>query len=136
MTADKAYETPATPFITYSYLAHFKQINKPVLKDGAALAIRTVLSKILVKEAFQLVKRNDVFLIIQVGMYCTRDNHQFFIGGVLAVFCHSSVGILAEVAGLRFFTMHDQNRIADLIGIGQLRYVHKRHTADLIPAAV
>ena len=46
---------------------------------GLGIELRCALFQIFLKERFQLLKRNDVHLIIEVGMAGTRDNEQFLV---------------------------------------------------------
>ena len=72
------------------------------------------------EEAFDLVKGNDVHLVIQVGVGCAGDDHQFFV--VSLQFFES---VFAEVTGVRLLTVDDQYGVADLSGVTQLGHVHK-----------
>ena len=41
---------------------------------------RCALFQIFLKERFQVLKRNDIHLIVEVGVVGTRDNEQFLVG--------------------------------------------------------
>lgn len=73
------------------------------------------------EEAFNLVKGNDVHLIIQVGMGCAGDDHQLFV--VALQFFES---VFAEVTGVRLLTVDNQYGVADLAGVTQLGHIHER----------
>ena len=62
---------------------------------------RHVLFQILLKECLQLSKRNDVHLIVKVGVAGTRDNEQF-----LVVPRKLAVRSFAEIAGVCLLAMH------------------------------
>ena len=88
------------------------------------------------EKAFELIKGDDICVVIQIGMHSAFDDHQFFIVGVLAVLDHVGIGLFGEVAGMCLFAMHDQYGAADLIAVAQDRLIHEGFTADDIPAIV
>lgn len=62
---------------------------------GLGIESRCVLFQILLKERFQLLKRNDVHLVIKIGVTGTGDNEQLLVvPGQLAV------RVFAEIAGV------------------------------------
>ena len=62
---------------------------------------RHALFQIFLKECLQLSKRNDVHLIVKVGVVGTGDNEQF-----LVVPSQLVVRGFAEIAGVRLLAMH------------------------------
>lgn len=46
---------------------------------GLGIESRCALFQIFLKERFQLLKRNDIRLIVEVGMAGTGDNEQFLV---------------------------------------------------------
>lgn len=63
-------------------------------------------------------------------MHGVRDDKQF-----LAVPRQLGKSVLAEIAGVGLFTVHDRNGAADFIGVAQDRLVEEGKTTDLVPAA-
>lgn len=65
-----------------------------------------------VKEVTDLVKGNDIDLIIEIGMDCIGDDHQLF------VFAFQFLkGIFAEITGMCFFTVDHQHRAVDFFAV-------------------
>ena len=67
------------------------------------------LSQILTEESLYLVKGNLLQVVIQVGMYRSRDDEQTFIVSLQLL-----VDILAEVARVSFLAMHQHHGTAYL----------------------
>ena len=71
-----------------------------------------ILFQIFPKESFHLVKWDDVHLIIQICVHSVWDDHKFFVLPFQFL-----KRILAEIAGMCFFSVDQQYRIADLIAV-------------------
>lgn len=54
-------------------------MTRRIVAGGLGNESRCALFQILLKERFQLLKRNDIHLIVEVGMAGTGDNEQFLV---------------------------------------------------------
>ena len=92
----------------------------------------------LLKEALYFVEWNDVPVtaVVEIGVYRVRNDHQFFVVCVFAVFDHVGIGITAEIAGMRLLAMDQKDCAADLIAVLKDRLINKGFAADDVPAAV
>ena len=90
------------------------------------------------EEAYHFIERYRILTasVIQVRMYCARDDHKLFIIRILAAFDHVFIGISAHIARVRVFTMYDQHRAANLITVLQDRLVQEGHRAYSVPAVI
>lgn len=62
------------------------------------------LFQIFIEESFQLLERDDVHLIVKIGVVGTGDDEQLLVvAGELAV------SRLTEIAGVRFFSVYQQH---------------------------
>ena len=89
------------------------------------------LSQMRAEEAADLVKRDDVHAVIQIGMDSSGNDHQRFV-----VAAQPGKGVLGEIAGMRVFPMDHQHRAADLIAVGEDRHVHERERGGDVPALI
>lgn len=79
------------------------------------------LFQIFIEESFQLLERDDVHLIVKIGVVGTGDDEQLLVvAGELAV------SRLTEIAGVRLFTMHQQHGGAYLAAVLQDRHIQER----------
>lgn len=95
-------------------------------------------SEIFVVERFQLVEWDSVILsaVVEIGMRSAFDHKKLFIVGVLVSVYHILIRIFSKVEGMCLVAVHYHNGGAYLIAVLQNRHIDKRHTADLVPAAV
>lgn len=89
------------------------------------------LFQIFIEESFQLLERDDVHLIVKIGVVGTGDDEQLLVvAGELAV------SRLTEIAGVRLFSVYQQHGGADLAAVLQDRHIQERQRRRHIPAAV
>ena len=86
---------------------------------------------LFLKERYQFFKRNDVHLIVKVGVVCTGDHEQF-----LVIAGQFAVSRLAEIAGVRFLSVYQQHGRANLAAVLQDWHIQERQRGGHIPAAV
>ena len=65
-----------------------------------------------------------------------RDDHEFLVVRILAVFDHIGIGVTRKIAGMRLVAVDQEDCAADLIGVLKDRLIDKGLTADDVPAAV
>lgn len=79
------------------------------------------LFQIFIEESFQLLERDDVHLIVKIGVVGTGDDEQLLVvAGELAV------SRLTEIAGVRFFSVYQQHGGANLAAVLQDRHIQER----------
>ena len=88
------------------------------------------------KEFFQLVKWDNICLIVQIRMACSRNKQQFFVILILVSVDHSGISVLAKIAGMRLVPMKYHYRTSDFIAVLENWHIHKGLTANHIPTAV
>lgn len=105
---------------------------------GEALRFAVFLFQVIIIELLYLIKRDHLVLtaVVKVGMDGIGYDEKLLIICILAVLCHCGVGVLAEITGVGFFAVNDENGTSDLAAVCVDRLVHEGHTADDIPAAI
>ena len=83
------------------------------------------LLQVRAEELFDFIKGNDVLPVVEVGVDCAGDKEQLLIVGIGIVPHHIGKGVLAEVAGVCFFSVNYQYRIADLIAVTQNGHIEE-----------
>ena len=75
------------------------------------------LLQIFSEKCIQLIEGDRIFpaAVIEIGMDGPRNDHQFFVVRVLAAVDHVGIGVTAEIAGMGFLAMNQENSAADLI---------------------
>ena len=84
-------------------------------------ATQGVLFQIFLKKRFQPFKRNDVHLIVEIGVVCAGDNEQ-----LLVVPGQLVVRRFAEIARVCLSAMHQQHSRSDLAAALQDRHIQER----------
>ena len=75
---------------------------------------------VLSEERFHFFKGDHICPVVEVNMVCPRNDEQLLVAaGQLFI------GPLAEIAGVRLFSMHKQNGGANLACVLQNRHIHK-----------
>ena len=76
-----------------------------------------VLSEIFVVEVRKLVEGYHLVFpaVVKVGMRSSGNNEEFLVSGVLAVFGHVCERVLAEVAGMGFVSVNDEDGASYLV---------------------
>ena len=69
------------------------------------------------EKRFKLIVRDRVLsaAVVEVDVNRVGDDIQLFVVGVFAVFDHIRVCVFTEIAGVRFFSVDDHHRAADLV---------------------
>ena len=92
--------------------------KSPVPRSIRSTGLSYVSFQIFLKERFQLLKWDHVYLIVKVGVVCAGDNEQFLIvAGQLALSC------LTEIARVRLFPVYQQYGTANLAAVLQNRHI-------------
>ena len=79
--------------------------------------------KIFAKEFDQSVKRDYVFLIVEVCMTCAGNDHEKFIIVLTGNDGKLLVGVASEIERMRLFSMYYHHGILDLTGTAHERKV-------------
>ena len=89
------------------------------------------LFQIFIEESFQLLERDDVHLIVKIGVVGTGDDEQLLVvAGELAV------SRLTEIAGVRFFSVYQQHGGANLAAVLQDWHIQEGKRRCHVPAVV
>ena len=83
------------------------------------------------EEGFDFIEGDDVHPVVQVGVAGAWDDHQFL---VIALQFFESV--FAEVTGVGFLAVDDQDGVADLPGVREQGHIYEGKAAGHVPAAV
>ena len=65
-----------------------------------------------------------------------RNDHQFLVVRILAVFDHVRISVPREIAGVRLLAVDYEDRAADVITLLQDRLIYEALAADDVPASV
>ena len=79
------------------------------------------------KEIRELIKWDRVLAaaVVEIGVDSVGDDQELLILRHRIAVHHLSEGILAEIAGMCFFAVHDENGGADLVRVGEDRLVQE-----------
>lgn len=90
------------------------------------------------KERFKFVKWDRVLsaAVVEIGVDSVGDDEELLILWHRIAVHHLGVGVLAEIAGMCFFAVHDENGGADLVRVGEDWLVQERDAASGGPAIV
>lgn len=82
-----------------------------------------LLADIFVEEFFNLVKGDDILLVVEVAVACSGNHHEELVVGFAGSDGQLLVGIAAEVEGMRFFSVKNHDGVLDLAGTAHQREV-------------
>ena len=87
------------------------------------------LFQILLKKLIDLVKWNDIHLVVQICMDCSGNQQQLLI-----IPFQRLEYILAEIAGMSLFAVNKKHGAADLAAVLQDRLIQEGDAAGGVPA--
>ena len=88
------------------------------------------------EKALDLIKGDNLQIIVQIRMHRAGDDEQFLILRVLVSLHHMGVSVPAHVAGVGLLSVDDKDSVADLIGVLEDGLIQEGHGADGVPALV